>query len=95
MKEKTVGLIAGVCLVLTFLFVLILPPNAPGGVFLSTHATPWIMFLRFFSFPVLFLGYILFQKLIKKRNWQSLRPDLINGSLFTLFAGTILAFLLF
>jgi len=93
MKEKTVGFIAVVYLILLFLFVLIVPSSAPDGRFFTTHSTPWIMFLRFFSFPLLFSGYILFQKLIKKRNWQSLSTDLLNGSLFTLFSAAILAFL--
>ena len=92
MKEKAQKLIGGVFFILLFLIILTATLNAPLGDFFTNHYSAWIIFLRFFWFPLFFLGYILLQKFIKKRSWPSLKPDLFYGSLFTLFSAGIFAF---
>jgi hypothetical protein len=92
MKEKTQKLINGAFFILLFLIILAASLNAPFSNFFIKHSSAWIIFLRFFWFPLFFSAYILFQKLIKKRSWMSLKPDLFFGSLFTLLSVGIFAF---
>ena len=41
-----------------------------------------IIFTRFFAAPLFFVGYILYQKLVKRKKWASLTTDVIYTVFF-------------
>jgi len=41
-----------------------------------------IIFIRFFAAPLFFVGYILYQKLVRKKKWAALKTDVIYTVFF-------------
>ena len=53
-----------------------------------------MVFLRFFGFPILFLGWLLYQFLVDKKTWTSIKNDALVGACFCGFATLLFVFLI-
>jgi hypothetical protein len=51
------------------------------------------VFLRYFGFPLAFLGWVIYQLLIKKNKWATIKTDVMVGGCFVIAATFLFVYL--